>query len=383
MPSPPLLKVEPMLAPIAGGSPAGPDLRLDYSPNSLFQQIRDAREISRNIERQIAQGNHEYSGDQLEWEKVFKLGTQAIGERSKDFGIAAWVCEAAVRLHGFPGLRDALRLARKLAEDYWSGLYPQPELEEGVEAPPESEFVLTRVKPFEGLFAGALITPVLAIAVTEDGLSFIDYRQSRELEKETDKNARQAKVDAGVVPLGEFMASVNNSSPEFYTLLKEDLDAALDELRRFDQVLHKKCGNDERGFSIAPSIADVEKVLQECQAVVAEFCKLKGLFQPTAGDQPDGQAAGPGQANLPAVAGGKPVGPGGVTREDALQQLSILAEFFRRTEPHSPVSHHIEEAVRWARMGLAELLAELITDDKIRQQVFTRVGIPEAVDKKK
>jgi type VI secretion system protein ImpA len=61
----------------------------------------------------------------------------------------------------------------------------------------------------------------------------------------------------------------------------------------------------------------------------------------------------------------------------------MLAEFFRRSEPHSPVSHHVEEAVRWGRMGLPELLGELIADDKTRQMVLQRVGITDVPEKKK
>ena len=59
----------------------------------------------------------------------------------------------------------------------------------------------------------------------------------------------------------------------------------------------------------------------------------------------------------------------------AFHVLAELAAFFRRTEPHSPISHHIEQAIRWGNMTLPELLTELIVDDKSRQEVLTRVGI--------
>ena len=64
-----------------------------------------------------------------------------------------------------------------------------------------------------------------------------------------------------------------------------------------------------------------------------------------------------------------------MTRELAFRLLAELALFFRRVEPHSPISHHIEQAVRWGKMTLPELLEELIADENSRQQVFTRVGI--------
>ena len=62
-------------------------------------------------------------------------------------------------------------------------------------------------------------------------------------------------------------------------------------------------------------------------------------------------------------------------REEAFQTLLKVAEYFRRTEPHTPISYTLEEAVRWGRMKLPDLLEELIGDEGTRQQVFKRVGI--------
>ena len=40
-----------LLAPIAGEAPAGTDLREDFSPNSLYFRLRDARAEARDAER--------------------------------------------------------------------------------------------------------------------------------------------------------------------------------------------------------------------------------------------------------------------------------------------------------------------------------------------
>jgi type VI secretion system protein ImpA len=52
-----------------------------------------------------------------------------------------------------------------------------------------------------------------------------------------------------------------------------------------------------------------------------------------------------------------------------------VADFFKRTEPHSPISYALEQAVRWGRMPLPELLQELIPEDAVRGQLFKLVGI--------
>ena len=79
-----------------------------------------------------------------------------------------------------------------------------------------------------------------------------------------------------------------------------------------------------------------------------------------------------GSAATPAAANAGKV----VTRDDAFRLLLQVAEFFRKTEPHSPVSYSLEQAVRWGRMSLPELLADLIGDSSARDEYFKRVGIP-------
>ncbi|MGA7802246.1 MAG: type VI secretion system protein TssA, partial [Gammaproteobacteria bacterium] len=69
--------------------------------------------------------------------------------------------------------------------------------------------------------------------------------------------------------------------------------------------------------------------------------------------------------------------PGRISsREDAFKVLLDLADFFRRTEPHSPLSYSLEQAVRWGRMPLPDLLSSLISNTGVRNEFFRVTGIP-------
>ena len=52
-----------------------------------------------------------------------------------------------------------------------------------------------------------------------------------------------------------------------------------------------------------------------------------------------------------------------------------LAEFFRRTEPHSPLSYTLDEAVRRGRMSWPDLLSEVVADVDTRNNILTSLGI--------
>ena len=49
-------------------------------------------------------------------------------------------------------------------------------------------------------------------------------------------------------------------------------------------------------------------------------------------------------------------------RDQALAQLAQVADYFRRTEPHSPVSYLVQRAITWGQMPLEAWLADVIKD---------------------
>jgi type VI secretion system protein ImpA len=63
-----------------------------------------------------------------------------------------------------------------------------------------------------------------------------------------------------------------------------------------------------------------------------------------------------------------------------LRDLVEIAEYFRKTEPNSPLSYTLQDAVRRARLSWPELLAELVADEKARDSILNSLGIrkPEA-----
>src|SRR5207237_4709526 len=100
-------------------------------------------------------------------------------------------------------------------------------------------------------------------------------------------------------------------------------------------------------------------------------------------------AEGTAEANGAPSANGQPGGDGGPagerlpvvrSRDDALTAILQLSDYFRRQEPHSMVPYALEQAVRWARMPLPELMMELIDDDSARRSLLKQVGIRKSED---
>ena len=109
-----LADVDALLAPVAGGSPSGADLR--YLP--IFDEIKAARRLAEADPTEMAP-----------WKKVLELAANAT-TRSKDLQLAIWLLEALSRVEGFRGTATGLLVVRRLIEEYWDSLYPQVDPDE-------------------------------------------------------------------------------------------------------------------------------------------------------------------------------------------------------------------------------------------------------------
>ena len=364
MGSPEVLDFDRLLAPIPGENPAGADPRQDFSPVSTYREVRARRSEARQAERSMVYDDDESAGPPADWRPIFELGTKLLAEEAKDLEAASLVIEALVRREGIAGLRDGFRLARELCERFWDNLYPLPD-EEGI---------VTRVAPLAGLNGedsdGLLMGPISRLPITGGStagpFSAVDHQMALETERIEDPSKRAARMEQpDAATLQRFDVAVSETPVEFVENLLEDLSDCSREFDSLCDLLEEKCGEDERGFSLAPPSSNVRNALRECRELVEKtFRHLLSV-----GDEAEGEEGGQlavGSAN--AV-------KGVTTREDAFRALLQVAEFFKSTEPHSPVSYALEQAVRWGRMPLPELLEELIQDSSTREQAFKLVGI--------
>jgi type VI secretion system protein ImpA len=363
MPSPEVLDFKKLLAPILGDNPAGADLRADASPGSAYYAIKDARNAARTTERQALVDTDAPPPD---WKPVLQHGLKALGEKSKDLEITAYVIEALARLHGFAGLRDGFRLAREFVEQFWDKLYPLPD-EEGLE---------TRVAALAGLNGddaeGTLINPIARIPITDrtnDGVfGSSHYQEAQALSKVTDAKVKEKKIAAGATTLEKFQQAIAQSSGKFFTTLVEDLTQAQDEFSKLGAALEGRCGGK------APPTSTIRGALAASLDTVKEVARSKLEVAAAPKDGAAKAAAPTGDGAAAAAASGIPIDVIR-DREDAFRVLLKVADFFRRTEPHAVLSYTLEQIVRWGRMPLPELLHELIPDEGPRKTLFKVAGI--------
>ncbi len=358
-----MLDTESLLRPISEEAPAGENLRADPSPTSPYYQIKDARNAARVSERAALQSDDPMVSTTSEWTSVLDLAPKLLAETSKDIEIAVWLTEGLLRREGFAGLREGFSLVRQLVEQFWDGIYPLPD-EDGME---------TRVAQLTGLNGddaeGTLIVPIALVPLIADDkglLSTWHFRMAREVSAIVDPEAKQRRLDAGAVTLERFHGAIAVTEPADLFSTQDEVKACLDEWQALSDALDERCGAD------APPTSNVRQALEgvlECLTFLTK--DLRPPEEEVEAEASESDASEGGATAAPASA------PGVIaTRNDAIDALRRAGEFFRRTEPHSPIPYAVDQALRWAQMPLHVLVSELITDPSALEQFQLRTGIP-------
>jgi type VI secretion system protein ImpA len=250
-------------------------------------------------------------------------------QKSKDLRVLAHLGAAVVRTDGMTAFVQTLEAAAGWMETFWSGAYPLVD-----------EDALLRRSALN-----CFADPMAVI----DGVRRTPLVANRQLGTVT---LRDTEIVAGQVT-----PAVDEKRPDeaqlnaiFMAMPLADLQAlvatvgrAQDSLKRIDAVMREHGGTEA-----APDF----------DPLVAQFAKASRVLKTQLAARPelaaDGTAAAPGGEDAPGMATG-PV----KSRQDAIRALEAVAEFFRRTEPSSPVPLFLDRAKRLVSKDFLEVLADI------------------------
>ncbi|WP_455189938.1 type VI secretion system protein TssA [Foliimonas ilicis] len=333
-------------------------MRASANSQEIYYRIKDARNAARSAERGIVPG--EPMGLASAWHDVNNLGLQILVSQSKDIEILAWLAEAQLRLRGFEGLRDVYASAASLLDNFWDELHSIGD--DGFEE---------RFAPLAGLNGvsgeGTLIQAIRLTPLVPDSnfaqFTLWDYQLSQRA-NETDRREElhQAATEAGVSAMSAYL---------------EILTDCINAFDRLTTILAERCGEQ------APPSSNTRNVLLEVASAIRVLAGIEEEAAiPEQTEKPILQAANANGADV-AAASPKPAQSGSIgSREEAFELLISVSRYFRRTEPHSPISMAIETLVRRGRMDFSELLTELLPEPQTRNAVLTAAGIQPRVEKR-
>lgn len=370
-----------LLAPISEASPSGESMR--YQP--LYQSIRKAREED---DASLPMGVWERDLKKADWRAVAEHCTELLGQHSKDFQVAAWLCEAWIHLHQMAGFNAAADVLTALVERYWDSAHPQM----------DGADLDARLAPF--LWINENLPIVLKLHVillrVPDCLpaaaSLADWEQclrSDHAKTETKTPPGQAK------PLTRDELISQASGPKLQGLLelKAQLAQATVKWSALASLLDEKLAGDPQN---AVSLARVGETLRQIERAAVSLIDgralptvsaVVGMASAASTSDPTSQDhtmdALPPPPPVPAEAPelilrGGPVSSLINSREDAYRLLEAVAAYLQKSEPHSPTPYLVKRAVTWGRMSLADLMQEVVREEGDMARYFSLLGIKES-----
>ena len=278
--------------------------------------------------------------------------------RMKDLRLAVWLAEAHAKTRHLRGLGDGYALLAGLCEHYWDGLHPLPEGGDYEQRIGNLFWLLSR-------------TPQLLceMPLTEaGGWSWADFEAARQRAVHADAAAGQQwgkPADDGAPLLADLDAERRRNSARYNDALLADAEYCLAMQAELERVVDARLGADGPGFGAARDALG----------------KLIAFIAPLASAAP---AAHPAEIAQGTAASGLSVASTPTSnlqnRQQALAQLRLVAEFFRRTEPHSPVAYLADKAASWGEMPLHRWLRAVVKDPAALAQFDELLGSSAGAD---
>ena len=356
-----LLDFERLLAPISPDEPCGENLRWD----PLWDDITRLRKRQTDVLGAIEDVEPDSPA-------IVSSACTALADRSKDLMVACWLTESLIQTRGFAGLRDGLRLIYGLVESYWDQLYTQ--LDEDGDLEVRAAPLVWLADPDAGARMPSLVRGV-PLAATDDGTvyswTYWNARFAASMREGEDEDAFQRRRAEADTKKEKFDSAVSATPLQFYVDLNEDIEQCLSELDRLAVAADARLGD------YAPGWSGLRQSIAEIQVLARSLLTGKGGLAPAADGAAAADAQHPGSngSGQPSFTAGS-VASGPIrSRAEAVARLQEVAEFFRNSDPHSPIAHLLRRAIRWSGMTFEDLMKELIKDHTTLGHVGETLGL--------
>ncbi|WP_254844345.1 type VI secretion system protein TssA [Yersinia enterocolitica] len=330
-----------LLAPINDVAPCGSNIEYEQ----VFDDIRRARESDPDY---LPQGEWATELRVADWAKVVKLSSKVLCDESKDLQVACWFIEGITQQQGISGLLSGMAFLQQFTTRYWDDCWPAL-AEDGHEFRQSSLNRLDREL--------ALLLKIYPMLGQQE--SSLDYWQkvvARE-HQGAPKKDDETPVDGDDFSMASYNRWAAALSAEKLISLKDSLQELTATLVMFEQQYSQLNPDAD-----ATALGQTRQVIVEMQEWAQRMIDRLGPIYSEA------TAESPGEQQVTSYSDSG-MTRHGMTRGAAINQILTIADFFRQTEPSSPLPLLLERAARWGGMTLSEWLEEMLQDDNSLQSI--------------
>ncbi|ADX45436.1 type VI secretion-associated protein, ImpA family [Paracidovorax avenae ATCC 19860] len=342
-----MIDIEELLEPAADTPPCGQDLTYDAE----FLALETA--ATGKPEQQF--GETVIPAEPPDWRDVERRA-RALLVRTKDARVAALLCRALTNIQGVRGMSQGVQLMAGMFARYWDDLHPLPE---------DGDYFM-RMNAVSSLNE---ITGLLRDLRQQD---FVRLPGGSISVRDAEAVARGTAAEGGArISLDQLRVALAQAWQQGDESLRA-WSTASEALRSLQTTFR-----DRLESSQVPDLEQFQSLLVVLNDLVPHA--PIGVADVATGAPEEGAA--PGAIAVAAGAGaagavGEPAGvagrPAGLrTRDDALAQLLLVAEFLERTEPTNPAPLLIRRAAKLMGLSFLDILRELSPDSVGQVETIT------------
>ena len=362
------LELEALLKEISNEAPCG----MDCSFSNEFHAIKKAKTQDDPL---LDQGDWIAEPKQADWNFINTKATELLTEKTKDIRLYSWLIESWSNLYGFDGVAKGLELTQRSLSNFWILLHPEI----------EEDDLDQRLGLLQGLINQLpVLIKNIPVVNTSPFYSLIDYEallHQQNLRRKHTEDNEDVQVNASTE---QFEQVLFNSSKSFQY---QNYQAYLEILKQWNilkDVLDGLMGLD------APSFALIDSQLESIHS------NLKKIYKTNAfGSQPEvtHRISPESETKISPEAIPSPIEITSTittrhpqkfqpqvqnhvsNREQAMQVLQDIADYFQANEPHSPVSYMLQKTIKWNQMPLHEWLSHVIKNENPLETVHELLGV--------
>lgn len=339
-----------LLLPLPDTASCGPDLSFSVEFDRL-------QELRREGDPSIPRGELDAEPQRADWPAVQRLAEALLRERTKDLRLAAWWAEAAAKTGAYAGLADGLLLYTGLCEAFWDEVHPQPDGDDAELRIGSITWLLTLVA------SSARQLPVLQTQPGAEGHSLAEIGNLRQRARSGDADAAEPAREAW-----ERIQRTASSGGLLRSL--EGSRRIVEALNTLQALVDARLGADGPAFvgareAMRDAVAGIERL-------AAELGVADAPAAPKPGEAERFQTVAEGESAV-AIRDSSPVMP--ANRAQALAQLRLVADYFRRHEPHSPVAYLADRAAHWGEMPLHVWLRAVLKEPSALESLDELLGV--------
>lgn len=357
------LKFEYLLQGISIEQPCG----VDCSFSNDFHAIKKAKTWDDPL---LDQGDWIAEPKQADWQFVNDKIIELLCEKTKDIRLYTWLIQAWSHLYGFEGIARGLELSQQSLGRYWLEIHPVI----------EEDNLDQRLGLLQGLIAQfPILMKQIPLVSSAPFYSLSTYEALLHQRNMQLKQQDYSSENDPVQDLEYFEQLLLNTDKSILSRNNQYLLEIQTEWQKLKTTLDQLLGLD------APSFAATDSQLEAIFTSIKRIYKIETFAQPSEIilDQVNSPQPHTSEAvvmNISHVNSNlqkfQPHAQNHLAnRQQAMQLLQEIAQYFQINEPHSPVSYMLQKTIKWSQLPLHEWLAQVIKNENPVEHVHELLGV--------